>query len=196
MDYQYGVVDDSIYFQPAYYEVEPDGSVDLMKGSGVEKRIMRYDIANDTIETVFEYERPKNHEWYTGEIYSKYHWQGIWYDNRNIIVCNPWTSFVYTSIDDIAPQSIIFEARKGFYDGAGYIPSTDGDLYFWYYRASEKDNTGEGFYGDTEYFMVKQGSSELIKLKMFECYWPLFFFGGYLYYQNEDDELAREKMHD
>jgi hypothetical protein len=183
----FGIVDDSIYFLPIESDdnEKPISIVDTVYNNAV----MRYDIGNNVSEIVFEFELIE------GEGSWKYYMPHAKFNGRNIIVQNDFTSYVYTSIDDIDPKSIVFDfpTDNSRSEDSNYIPSNDDNLYF-NYRHYDESAADYDPIGSREYYMVMSGTTDLIKLKEFECRLPMFFADGYLYYLNDDYEICREKF--
>ena len=187
----YAVIDDAVYFYSSL-----SGDIwDFGKAETYDNSVIKYDIATETTETLFEFEVKEAYglEESTGVL--KLFSPRVAYNMRDIIVQNSATSFVYTSIDNINPKEIELGPAENYYDWAFFIHSNDDNLYFALYKADERDNDGEQF-GHYTYFMISQGTTELIELKQFDCHYHMFFSDGYLYYLNEDGEPVREKMHD
>ena len=181
----FGIIDDSVYFHP-FLE-------DLNNKDAHGNKIMRFDITTGEIETAFEFEIGKEPQLGGGRTIYEYQ-PYTYYDKRNIIIANKRQTFVYTSVDDIDLKEIVFESSSDF-DFPYYVPSIGDNLYFCFYNADERDTEGDLF-GYYEYYIVIQGTTEPIKLKQFDYADAMFFMDGYLYYLDEDGNIAQEWMHD
>ena len=176
--FDFAVVDDSVYYLPYY------GNDDkTMPGS----TIMRYDINSGETEKVFEFEMK-------GYYHPKAH-----FNNRTILIQYDSSSFVYTSIDEIAPKAFEIEIDRSI-EYFEVIPSTDDDIYLVLRHGNE------GYSDDTppDWFRIAHGSTEPVLLKGFDMdgsSYPAYFSDGYLYYFGLKDSrgnyaLKREHFFD
>ena len=180
---EFAVIDDEIYFLPIYNDIE---KLDY------NNTVMCYSITKEIVEGVFAFEI-QIASGYTDERYLPH----IYYNNRNIIVRNNFTSFVYTSIDDIDPKKVNFDFSQSRWDIVLYIPSDDEDLYFemsCFLGGDERNPITR-----SEYYKVTQGTGEPVLLKEFKLDGiSVFFLDGYLYYLDNadgDNKMKREMIY-
>ena len=180
--YDFGVIDNAIYFLPIQYDSENQPSP--------KQAIMRYDILSETTERVFTFDLSAQE---LGD--GQYFLPKANYNGRNIIVQNSPTTFVYMNIDDINPQKISFaDYKKLDYSQAVFIQSNDEDMYFCLYYY---ENVEEG-YRFSEYFKVSQGTNKPVLLTGLTSDRGEYFAEGNMYYIeydfNTNGKIKSEKV--
>ena len=176
----FGVIDDSIYYWPMQFnETEMPTSV---------QSIMCYNMKIGTTEKALDVSMSEQIlEHYPNSIPS------VRFNGRNIISETDFSSYVYSSIDNIDPLRISFsDYRKDDSEvdsiEAEFIPSYDEDLYFIvrYYGATEED------YLFSEYYKVLHGMTDPVMLNELTSDVGDYFADGHMYYFR-NGTLNREK---
>jgi len=168
----FAAIDDSIYYLPYF------GNEERTKPANT---VMRYDLISRESEVVFTFD----------EITDPNSWSYAYFTGRTIIVPAK-DAFVYTSIDEIVPQKILFNEidKSGGRKGMNVVPSADKDIFFVSSHFGKVgDNEDEFLYSNV--FRMDYETNELILLKE-EWTNPLLgggcFFDGYLYYFSFTDD--------
>jgi len=172
------VIEDAIYYLPI--------DRNTMTNSNT---VMRYDIKSGKKEAFIEFEVLKA----DGAV--SYSSPDLYFSGRNILIRTGSKTFI-TSIDDASLKELDLEIEKPDTVKSVKIElvyTDDGNLYFSYYFAAENDTSSEKF-GSAQYYIVKNGSIELIASEREYRGGNIFISDGYLYYFDENEEIAREEL--
>jgi len=177
----FAVIDDAVYYLPYFGDAER---------TMPPNKIMRYDIISGETEEFFSFDLAETPLWSWNTMYC---WPSAYFNGRTILIFNG-KDYIYTSIDKINSQKIVFDKTSKEYL-VDFIPSTDKDLFFIGRKYGENISDPTLY---IDFFRVENGMETPILLKEFNFPYgnDACFSDGYLYYFNNDGVLMREQFYE